>query len=160
MKNIIVITGGAGFVGSNLIKSLLMFISNCLILVEGEIDFKYSKWSKLNLNLPVVPITDMKIKNSDLVIATQGRAFWIFDDLNVIRQYDPQNKEGKLFIPEETVVPNWYSSMNSNSANGTDLLEGVNPASGMVLYYNLPDKIESKEVNLTISDLNLSIIKI
>lgn len=117
-----------------------------------------SKWSKLNLNLPVVPITDMKIKNSDLVIATQGRAFWIFDDLNVIRQYDPQNKEGKLFIPEETVVPNWYSSMNSNSASGTDLLEGVNPASGMVLYYNLPDKIESKEVNLTISDLNGKII--
>ncbi|MDA9685570.1 glycosyl hydrolase, partial [Flavobacteriaceae bacterium] len=117
-----------------------------------------SKWSKLNLNLPVVPITDMKIKNSDLVVATQGRAFWIFDDLNVIRQYDPQNKEGKLFIPEETVVPNWYSSMNSNSASGTDLLEGVNPASGMVLYYNLPDEIESKEVSLTISDLNGKII--
>jgi photosystem II stability/assembly factor-like uncharacterized protein len=117
-----------------------------------------SKWSKLNLNLPVVPITDMKIKGSDLVVATQGRAFWIFDDLNVIRQYDSESTKGKLFIPEETVVPNWYSSMNSNSASGTDLLEGVNPASGMVLYYNLPAEIESKDVNLTISDLNGKII--
>ena len=115
-------------------------------------------WSKLSLNLPVVPITDMKVKGSDLVVATQGRAFWILDDLNLLRQYDSKNSEGKLFNTQKTLVPNWYSSMNNNSATGTDLLQGVNPASGMVFYYNLPKLQNSEEVKLTISDLNGKIV--
>jgi hypothetical protein len=38
-------------------------------------------WSSFQLNLPIVPITDLTIKEHDLVIATQGRAFWILEDL-------------------------------------------------------------------------------
>jgi len=43
-------------------------------------------WQSLQQNLPVVPITDMVVKNDDLVISTQGRAFWILDDLAPLRQ--------------------------------------------------------------------------
>jgi hypothetical protein len=115
-------------------------------------------WSKLNLNLPVVPITDMKVKGSDLVIATQGRAFWILDDLNILRQYDSKHSEGKLFQTEKTPLPNWYSSMNNNSATGTDLLQGVNPPSGMVFYYDLPELKNNQEVKLTITDMTGKIV--
>jgi len=111
-----------------------------------------NNWSKLNLNLPVVPITDMTIKGSDLVLATQGRAFWILDDLNLIRQYDPKNKNGKLFQTKKTVIANWYSSMNSNFSTGTNLLQGVNPASGMVFYYQLPKLKATDNVVLSILD--------
>ena len=111
-----------------------------------------NNWSKLNLNLPVVPITDMTIKGSDLVLATQGRAFWILDDLNLIRQYDPENKNGKLFQTKKTVIANWYSSMNSNFSTGTNLLQGVNPASGMVFYYQLPKLKATDNVVLSILD--------
>ena len=38
-------------------------------------------WGSFQLNLPIVPITDLTIKNHDLVVATQGRAFWILEDL-------------------------------------------------------------------------------
>ena len=38
------------------------------------------------MNLPIVPVTDLTIKNNDLVASTQGRAFWVLDDLSVLEQ--------------------------------------------------------------------------
>ena len=38
-------------------------------------------WQPFQLNLPNVPITDIKVHHKDLVVATQGRAFWILDNL-------------------------------------------------------------------------------
>ena len=107
-------------------------------------------WSKLNLNFPVVPITDLKIKNDNLIIATHGRAFWILDDLNILREYNSIKNIGRLFKPSKTIIPNWYSSMNDNNSSGIDPLEGVNPASGMVLYYTLPKLSEETEIKIKI----------
>tara|TARA_B110000003_G_scaffold74195_1_gene75747 strand:- start:8644 stop:11628 length:2985 start_codon:yes stop_codon:yes gene_type:complete len=42
-------------------------------------------WSKFQKNLPITPITDMKIHRNDLVISTMGRSFWILDDINFLR---------------------------------------------------------------------------
>ena len=109
-------------------------------------------WSKLNLNFPVVPITDLKIKNDNLIIATHGRAFWILDDLNILREYNKIKNIGQLFKPSKTIIPNWYSSMNENNSKGTDLLEGINPASGMVLYYTLPKLSDKTEIKIEIFD--------
>ena len=41
------------------------------------------KWNKLSGKFPVVPVYDLKIKNSDLVVATHGRSFWILDNIEV-----------------------------------------------------------------------------
>jgi len=43
-------------------------------------------WQSLQLNLPVVPIHDMVVKEDDLVVATHGRSFWILDDLTPLHQ--------------------------------------------------------------------------
>ncbi|HYN84605.1 MAG TPA: hypothetical protein VER32_05085, partial [Pyrinomonadaceae bacterium] len=45
-------------------------------------------WRPLQLNLPIVPITDLAVhkRDRDLVVATQGRSFWILDDLGVLEQ--------------------------------------------------------------------------
>lgn len=43
-------------------------------------------WEPLRLNLPAVPVTDVAVRGDDLVIATQGRSFWILDDLTVLRE--------------------------------------------------------------------------
>ena len=107
-------------------------------------------WSKLNLNFPVVPITDLKIKNDNLIISTHGRAFWILDDLNILREYNGIKNIGRLFKPSKTIIPNWYSSMNDNNSSGIDPLEGVNPANGMVLYYTLPKLSEETEIKIKI----------
>ena len=39
------------------------------------------EWRKWQLNLPIVPITDLKVHHGDLLAATQGRGFWILDGL-------------------------------------------------------------------------------
>src|SRR5207249_5527178 len=57
-------------------------------------------WQSLQLNLPVVPVTDLRIKNGDLVIATQGRAFWSLDDITPLEQF--KDASASLFQPRET----------------------------------------------------------
>ena len=45
-------------------------------------------WQPLQRNLPVVPIHDLVVKDSDLIAATHGRSFWILDDLTPLRAVD------------------------------------------------------------------------
>lgn len=61
-------------------------------------------WNSFQLNLPRVPITDLLIKNKDLVIATQGRSFWILDDLSPLHQWKATvaNEPAVLFTPRES----------------------------------------------------------
>src|SRR5262249_39779309 len=62
-------------------------------------------WQPLQLNLPIVPITDLTIAGSDLVAATQGRAFWVLDDLSAVRQLDAAvaQSAAHLYRPRETI---------------------------------------------------------
>lgn len=64
-----------------------------------------TRWNRLGGNLPVVPIHDMVVKDSDLVLATHGRSFWVLDDLSPIRQLAATAMKGKarLFAPRPTV---------------------------------------------------------
>ena len=43
-------------------------------------------WQSFQLNLPQVPVTDLKIHHGDLIVSTQGRAFWILDNISSIEQ--------------------------------------------------------------------------
>ncbi len=50
-------------------------------------------WQPLQRNLPVVPVTDLKVQGNELVAATSGRAFWILDDLGVLHQLSPETAQ-------------------------------------------------------------------
>src|SRR5204863_6761833 len=56
-------------------------------------------WLPLKLNLPTVAVTDLVVKNNDLVVGTSGRSIWIFDDLTPIRSYSNEvsEQDGHLF---------------------------------------------------------------
>jgi hypothetical protein len=60
-------------------------------------------WQSFQLNLPHVPITDIKVHRKDLVISTQGRAFWILDDISSLHQLGPQltSTEPHLYRPRD-----------------------------------------------------------
>jgi photosystem II stability/assembly factor-like uncharacterized protein len=60
-------------------------------------------WQSFQLNLPHVPITDIKVHRKDLVISTQGRAFWILDNITALHQLMPQTSasEVRLLKPRE-----------------------------------------------------------
>lgn len=61
-------------------------------------------WNTLQLDLPVVPITDLAVHEHDLIVATQGRSFWLLDDLTVLHQWSDRLHERRftLFAPRAT----------------------------------------------------------
>jgi len=93
-------------------------------------------WQSLDLNLPPVPITDLTIRQGDLVAATQGRGFWVLDDLAIIQQAtsDLADKSLHLFTPGETEMIRGGRSAGTN--------EGSNPARGVTLSYYIADEQE------------------
>ncbi|MDP5082089.1 MAG: glycosyl hydrolase, partial [Winogradskyella sp.] len=119
------------------------------------------QWQAFQLNLPVTPITDLKVSHDDLSIATMGRSFWILDDLGLLRQFEGNDTAFKLLQPEDAVIGNWYSQLNSSSDNvsGTDDSQGVNPANGVVFYYYLPKAIKENELTLTIKDTDGNLVR-
>jgi photosystem II stability/assembly factor-like uncharacterized protein len=60
-------------------------------------------WQPFNLNMPQVPITDIKVHKKDLVVTTQGRAFWILDNVTPLHQVTPQvtTTAGHLYKPRD-----------------------------------------------------------
>jgi len=113
-------------------------------------------WSPFNLNLPVTPILDLMVKHDDLIVATSGRAFWVLDDLELLRQYEAVGNQPILYQPADALLTNGGSELNSSNPefDGTALLEGVNPANGVVVYYYLPEAMDSSTLELIILDEN------
>ena len=52
-------------------------------------------WQPFQLNLPQMPITDIKVHQKDLVVATQGRAFWILDNMSVAASAHAAGDDGR-----------------------------------------------------------------
>jgi photosystem II stability/assembly factor-like uncharacterized protein len=100
-------------------------------------------WQSLQLNLPVVPITDLAIqkREKELVVATQGRSFWILDDLPLLHQ---MMDAGGLSAAGETRLYKPKESYRMPGGGGAPLpastTVGRNPANGVVVYYSLKDK--------------------
>ena len=88
-------------------------------------------WQSLQLKLPVVPVTDLVVKDRDLVASTQGRSFWILDDLSPLRQLYPElaKKPAHLFAPR----PAYRFFGGSVARPGM----GPNPPNGAIVYYTL-----------------------
>ena len=101
-------------------------------------------WSSFQLNLPIVPITDLTIKDNNLIVSTQGRSLWIIDDLGMLHQsaFAKANKN-HLFKPKDTY------RMGGGGRSGS-LTEGTNHPSGVMTYFNLPNYDKKKDsVSLT-----------
>jgi photosystem II stability/assembly factor-like uncharacterized protein len=94
-----------------------------------------STWQPLQLNLPVVPVTDLCVQGSDLVASTEGRAFWILDDLSPLRQLNDEvaGSTVHLFQPRDTY------RMRTGGGGGIASAVGQNPPSGVVVSYYLKD---------------------
>ena len=62
-------------------------------------------WQPFQLNLPPTPVTDIKVEHKDLVLSTQGRSFWILDDLTPLHQWNAAVSSGQAFLfrPREAV---------------------------------------------------------
>ncbi|MDX1476194.1 MAG: hypothetical protein R3301_00765, partial [Saprospiraceae bacterium] len=59
-------------------------------------------WHPFQQNLPVTPVTDIKVVNRDVVLSTMGRGFWIMDNVSLLHQGLPAGDEVVLYQPRET----------------------------------------------------------
>jgi photosystem II stability/assembly factor-like uncharacterized protein len=72
-------------------------------------------WNKFQQNLPVTPITDLKIFRGDLVISTMGRGFWVLDNITSLRQQQITNlKDAPLLFKPDTTIRYQYPNVSSS----------------------------------------------
>jgi photosystem II stability/assembly factor-like uncharacterized protein len=92
-----------------------------------------ASWQSLQLNLPVVPITDLTIKDDDLVAATQGRAFWVLDDITPLQAIAGgiTTSSTHLFPPRDAV-----RTRRAGGGPGAGGM-GQNPPAGATITYSL-----------------------
>ncbi|MGQ0704478.1 MAG: VPS10 domain-containing protein [Gemmatimonadales bacterium] len=111
-------------------------------------------WSPFQLNLPITPITDLRIHQGNLIAATSGRGLWILDDLALVRQYRTDPPDFAIYRPTDAYLVNGGSDLDAPEADftGASLTRGVNPATGMVLYYWLPKLEKTDSVTLEVKD--------
>ncbi|MGB9404348.1 MAG: hypothetical protein WCA98_12475 [Candidatus Acidiferrales bacterium] len=108
-------------------------------------------WQSLQLKLPTAPVRDLVIKNSDLIVATHGRAFWILDDISPLRQMDSIHASTSAFL----FKPRPAIRFRADGLVGESHLDVVGEAAprGATLYYWLRDKPEkTDEIALEIID--------
>jgi photosystem II stability/assembly factor-like uncharacterized protein len=101
-------------------------------------------WQVFQRNLPIVPITDLMIRDNDLVAATAGRAFWILDDLGAIQQY-ASTSSVKLFNPKPSYKYGGGAGLPEDVSKG-----GQNAPDGVILDYVLPEVSENATLTLKI----------
>ncbi len=133
-------------------------------------------WEPLQLNLPVVPVHDLVIKEKDLVAGTHGRGFWVLDDLSPLHELGPEvsRKSAHLYSPRDSIrfwthprglgkaVPGklqyhmWgitaRTEIDENGETKVEWLDaGDNPPTGVTVYYHLGS--EPDELTLTFLDM-------
>ncbi len=102
-----------------------------------------NSWNTFQLNLPVVPITDLAIKEKNLIAATQGRSFWLIDDLSPLHQLKEELKsqEVHLYQPKPAyriMAPQGFGDAPANA--------GENHPNGVMLYYYLAQESDSSQL--------------
>jgi photosystem II stability/assembly factor-like uncharacterized protein len=107
-------------------------------------------WQPLDLNLPEVPITDLRVRQQDLVVSTQGRSLWILDDLTPLHQMSDavENADYYLYEPRgayRSIAQGYYAEGG----------QGENPPSGLQIHYVLNEPVgDDTAMSMEILDAN------
>ncbi|MFK5958026.1 MAG: glycosyl hydrolase [Lutibacter sp.] len=103
-----------------------------------------TNWSSFQLNLPIVPITDLAVKNNNLIAATQGRSFWIIDDLTPLHQLNKEliSKDAFLYKP--------INSYRMGGSKRTSKTAGQNHSGGVNIHYFVKNVEEKDTISLSI----------
>jgi len=108
-----------------------------------------ASWSPFQMNLPIVPITDLTIKDDNLIVATQGRSLWIIDDLTVLHQLDDSKKNANtvLFKPKDSYRTKGRASKKPSKTAGQNLENGV------ITHFLMKNYTEKDTVQLTYTSM-------
>ncbi|GAB5527563.1 MAG: hypothetical protein Roseis2KO_54350 [Roseivirga sp.] len=111
-----------------------------------------ANWQSFQNNLPVTPITDIRIHQNDLIMSTMGRGFWILDDINSLSQMaSVSESDAYLFKPEDSYRFRYFAR------GGRDGVSPQYPSPGITIDYYLRD-IED-DITLEIVNADGRIVK-
>lgn len=116
-----------------------------------------ANWKPFQLNLPIVPITDLTIKNDNLIAATQGRSLWLIDDITPLHQLNDAvaSSNTHLYKP----MPSYRMNGSQGSQrNPTPSNHGLNHPNGVMIHYYLKDTTKTT-ASLEIMEMNGTLIK-
>lgn len=114
-----------------------------------------ANWQSFQLNLPIVPITDLVVKNDNLIAATQGRSLYLIDDLTVFHQLTDEvaKKDAHLYKPMPSYRMPGRQQKNLKKA-------GTNHPGGVMIHYYLKNKPDDKtEIKLALLEKDGALIK-
>ncbi len=106
-------------------------------------------WTSFQCNLPISPITDLALKNNDLIVGTQGRSIYVLDDLSIVQQFADSvfKKNWHVFKPSPAV------RMNSGRGGyGSSVAAGTNAPKGIVIPFWLDSTSENRRVIVRVID--------
>jgi len=102
-------------------------------------------WKPFQLNLPIVPITDLTIKDDNLIAATQGRSFWLIDDLTPLHQLT----EEKASLPYHIYKPKSAYRIDGGNWSASKT-RGTNHPGGVMIHYYINDTAAVDTLSLEI----------
>ncbi|MEM7454710.1 MAG: glycosyl hydrolase [Planctomycetota bacterium] len=103
-------------------------------------------WQPLQNNLPVVPITDLAVKDDDLIVATQGRSFWVLDDMSALYQSANAFESDTHLFDSRPVY-----RMRGGGGRGS-LTSGQNVNGGVPVTFYLGENPEDADIEIVITD--------
>lgn len=108
------------------------------------------RWQRFARGLPLVPITDLCVRDNALIAATQGRSFWSFDGLPQVREVDAEDAVAALFV---------FTPVPVVLGGGSDELEpgaGQNPPRDLKLCFHLgvPPHEPLDELEIVVRDFD------
>lgn len=115
-----------------------------------------ANWKPFQLNLPIVPITDLTIKNDNLIAATQGRSFWLIDDLTPLHQLNETIAKSDFHLYKP--MPSYRMNGGQAGRRGQPKNEGLNHPNGVMVHFYLKDTTKAT-VALEILEMNGTLIK-
>jgi photosystem II stability/assembly factor-like uncharacterized protein len=122
-----------------------------------------ANWKPFQLNLPIVPVTDLAIKNNDLIVGTQGRSLYILDDLTIVQQKnaDILNKNLHVFdVNPAYRMPGGGRRGGGGRFGGAEIRNaGMNPPNGAVFNYFMKNVTDSTKLSIEVMDKNKKSIK-
>ena len=102
-------------------------------------------WKPFQLNLPIVPITDLAVKDNNLIVATQGRSLWIIDDLTVLHQLNKIFQQGKPSSTSQKMP----IGPKVGQAEALQKQKDENHPNGVITHFFLKDFSEKDRIALT-----------
>ena len=108
-------------------------------------------WQSIQRNLPVTPVTDIQIHQGDLILSTQGRSFWIMDDLTPLRSVNDDVAQAPATLHGVRPAYRAFFGGPGLGALGATT-RATNPADGAWFHYTLGQDVEGP-IELVVTDV-------